>query len=172
MPFADNLRWFLVAGAMLLVAAQLRRASVLRSARPAIDRRPTPVEVAFLIGGPARAAHAALAGLRAAGWVGVSRPGVLASTGPAPRDATGLDHAVHAAADRHRRPGELRSDPQVAAALDAVRADLVGAGWLSTSEQRARVRHSAWPVLALAAAAGCGSPSTPGSTPAPTRPVS
>src|SRR5262245_528951 len=113
-------------------------------------REPTPLEVAYLNGGPPRAVFAALAGLRAAQAIDVGSLRELTITGPAPPGLGRLGHAVYSAAERRRRVVGVSSDSAVSTALAALRDDLVNAGWLATSEQRARARVGGWLILGLA----------------------
>lgn len=113
-------------------------------------RELTPLEVAYLTGGPTRAVYAALAGLRAAEAVDVGPLRELITTGPIPPGLGRLEHAVYSAAERHRRVAGVSSDSAVSTALTTLHDDLVNAGWLSTSEQRARARRGGWLMLGLA----------------------
>jgi uncharacterized protein (TIGR04222 family) len=163
--------------AALLGAWQHKAWLASRGPRPRLDRL-HPYGLAFLAGGPHRAITAAVAALRADGVLepeerdGTAR---LRDTGRAPTPSSvtapawGTDPAApsaSAAADaldravlgqvREGRPvHELDRAPDGAAALDALRAELVGAGALLTPEQRAPARLAAvWPgaVAVLGAA--------------------
>jgi len=142
---------FGVAAAVIAVAL-VRRMAALRGGDA--GRAPTPSELAYLNGGPARAVHSALAGLRAFRAIDTGAPRTLRAIGPLPPGATRLEQAVYDAADRHRTPHSLGADPGVAAALVALRVELVGAGWLASAEQRRRARVSGWLVLGLALLGG------------------
>lgn len=131
--------------------------------RPALH----PQQVAYLDGGPQRALHAALAGLRAAGVIGPApadatgtgrgpvgarrRRAVLAPTGALPAGATGLDTAVYNAAGKRMTAAALARDPWVGAALGGLRQELETAGLLVGTPARARARR--WALLVLAVAA-------------------
>jgi len=141
-----------VAAAAVIAVALVRRVAALRGGDA--GRPPTPSELAYLNGGPARAVLSALAGLRAFRAIDTGAPRTLRAIGPLPPGATRLEQAVYDAADRHRPPHALRADPGVAAALVALRVDVVRAGWLASAEQRRRARASGWLVLGLALLGG------------------
>ena len=141
------------AGAALVfgLLALLDRFLITRRATGSPRRRAEPVEVAYLNGGAARAVHASLAGLRAAGLVAVDPLGALNITGALPAGVSRLDHAVYEAAGRRVQATRLLSDAQVSNAAEAVRAGLVDAGWVLDDDERARARRGGWLLLALAA---------------------
>ena len=147
-----------VASAVVIAVALVRRVGVLRGG--GVGRPPTPSELAYLNGGPARAVHSALAGLRAFRAIDTGAPRTLRAIGPHPPGATELEQAVYDAADRHRPAHGLRDDPGVAAALVALRADLVRAGWLASAEQRRRARSGGSLVLGLALLGGLRIPAS------------
>jgi len=76
--------------------------------------------------------------------------GKLRTTDRIPTVAAELDGAVYAAAGRGVAQRELADDPEVSAALERIRAALVGEGWLLDEATRERVRRASLPVFGLA----------------------
>ncbi len=147
----DFLAVFAGAAVVFGLLALMDRFLVTRRATGSPRRQAEPVEVAYLNGGAARAVHASLAGLRAAGLVEVAPTGALNVTGALPAGVSRLDHAVYEAAVRRVQANRLLSDAQVSTATEAVRAGLVDAGWVLDDDQRARARRGGWLLLALGA---------------------
>ncbi|MGW1141624.1 TIGR04222 domain-containing membrane protein, partial [Streptomyces zhihengii] len=74
-----------VSSVLLLVRVSAARRGAPRHLAPRLGAW----EAAFLAGGPARVADAALAALHADGRIRVGAPGVVAAGGPAPHDQNG-----------------------------------------------------------------------------------
>jgi uncharacterized protein (TIGR04222 family) len=115
---------------------------------------PEPVDIAYLNGGPALAVAAALAALRSTHAIDAGPGGVLKASGPTPDSAHDLERAVLAAVGRRSTPGGLAGDPQVVAALDAMRVRLTRDGWLHSPRARRHLRGVsalivAWAVVGL-----------------------
>jgi uncharacterized protein (TIGR04222 family) len=111
---------------------------------------PDPGQLAMLTDGRSRAVYACLAGLRAAGAVGVGQLRQLQVTGPAPAGLSRLDHAVYEAAAKRVQVSGVSADAGVRSALDDLQDGLVRAGWVLDPTQRASARLGGWLVLALA----------------------
>jgi uncharacterized protein (TIGR04222 family) len=107
--------------------------------------------LSYLTGGPRRAVGASVGALHVFGAVDTDPAGTLVVTGPVPAGASRLDHAVHDAAGRGTSASRLADDPGVATALEAIRQELVRAGWLRDERTRTLARLGAWLLLALAA---------------------
>jgi uncharacterized protein (TIGR04222 family) len=148
----DFLVAYLGAAAVFAVAALVARLSVTRSspATPA-GRLPDPAEAAFLLGGRWRAAYSSLAGLRAAGAVGVGNDRTLIVTGPIPAGSNRLDLAVFNAAQRGVRARDLAKDTQVESAMAEIVDNAERAGWLPDSTRLTRARIGAYLLLGLSA---------------------
>ncbi|AVT32136.1 TIGR04222 domain-containing membrane protein [Plantactinospora sp. BC1] len=138
---------YLAIAGVVLLGTLAHRLLGFAGRRPPGAERLHPVQLAWLAGGDRLAVHATLGALRAAGAIGTAPQHRLTQTGPLPVPATPLDAAVHRAA-AHGVPGRaLDSDPQVLAALAALRADLTRSGLALPSSARPVARIG--PVLLL-----------------------
>ncbi len=147
----DFLNAYLAAGLVFLVAAVGLRLSTAVAGPDHLVRQPSRGEVAYLTGGPRQAVYASLAGLRAAGAVGLADQGALVQTGPAPAGLNPLDQAVHDAAARGVRVVDLHTDRRVKSAVDELTAIVDRAGWLVSDAARTRARLGGLLLFALAA---------------------
>ncbi|GGJ81280.1 hypothetical protein GCM10010123_08860 [Pilimelia anulata] len=139
---------------VLLVVGVLahRRAVLRRIDTPAT--LPDPGTLAMVGGGPRRALAAALARLRVDGAIGASDDdGRLGTFGATPVGLSAVERAVHAAAGRGTRIGELWRDPAVAAALEQSRQRVYEQGLLLDPPTRRRLRLAAALPIAAGVAA-------------------
>jgi uncharacterized protein (TIGR04222 family) len=146
------LAWAYLAGAAVIVIGVLVWRRRLDSGPgTGAARPPEPVEVGYLDGGPALAVAAALAALRSTSAIDAGPGGALQISGPTPDTAGDLERAVHDAAGRRATPGGLAGDPQVVAALDAMRVRLTREGWLHGRRTRRHLRGVSALIVAWAA---------------------
>ncbi|MET7400288.1 TIGR04222 domain-containing membrane protein [Dactylosporangium sp. NPDC005572] len=110
---------------------------------------PTPLELALLAGGSARAIAASLAALRVAHAVAADGL-TLRRIGPAHDEATQLDHAVLDAVGREVAPDQ---DPALRRIVTAAGHSLAERGLLIDARARRRLREGAIPIAGLVALA-------------------
>lgn len=144
----DFTRWFVVAATVVMVAAMAYRFIAFRG-RPASNADLDGQYVAFLRGGPRLAVYSALGRLRSAEAVTVDDGGMLARTGPLPRDATRLEAAVYEAATDGHPARDVTQRPDVGAALERIRDDLLRNELLPSPRRLARVRWFRYALLAI-----------------------
>ncbi|WP_433125758.1 TIGR04222 domain-containing membrane protein [Micromonospora sp. CA-240977] len=148
-PGPTFLRFYLVAAVVVVAVAVAYRIRLAAGSNVAMTADPLgPQQVAYLNGGPRLAVHAALGGLRGSGAIGVRPDRRLTTVGSAPTGLTPLDEAIHWAAHKHARVGDLPQDDRVRVALHQIRYGLEQRGLLTDDAQRARARF--WTTILIA----------------------
>lgn len=146
--------YVLLAAVALAVAVGIRRSLRAGRAVSPDGLQSRPEDVAYLNGGQDLAVYAALSAMHVDGSIATSGPssvGIVRSAGAVPRQASGLQRAVHAAAARPVPRRTLPAEPRVAAALAEIRDRLERAGLILTADQRRSYRRPAFLMLAVLA---------------------